>query len=131
MHLKIKRIDTKGIKIISDGELGLVIICQQTTQKEHNEIKDLLENKFNKIVQVDIFYSWSNVSIFIFDIDAISDEDKRDIDQLIPKIKHAVILNGIQVKGSSVNELYVNYSHGDSIQIGKKFCTLLDYKKGE
>lgn len=131
MTLTIKRVDTKGIEINSDGELGLVIVCQNTTQKDHDEVKEILEDNFDKQSHVDLFYSWSSVSIFIFDIDSISDDDKKNIDRLIPKIKHAVILNGVQVKGSSVNELYIDYSNSECIRVNKKFCRLLDYKKGK
>lgn len=129
MTLTIKRTDSKGVGITSDEDLGLVILCQQTTQDEHNSIKRLLEDSLDIISSADIFYAWGNASIFIFDLKEFTEQDRKTIADLLPKVKHAVIFNGEQVKGNSINEMYVTCGKNE-IKIGKKFYTLFTMKKG-
>lgn len=129
MTLTIKRTDSKGVGITSDEDFGLVILCQQTTQDEHNDIKRLLEDSLDIISSADIFYAWGNASIFIFDLKDFTEQDRKTIADLLPKVKHAVIFNGEQVKGNSINEMYVTCGKNE-IKIGKKFYTLFTMKKG-
>lgn len=129
MTLTIKRTDSKGVGITSDEDLGLVILCQQTTQDEHNSIKRLLEDSLDIISSADIFYAWGNASIFIFDLKDFTEQDRKTIADVLPKVKHAVIFNGEQVKGNSINEMYVTCGKNE-IKIGKKFYTLFTMKKG-
>lgn len=129
MTLTIKRTDSKGVGIISDEDLGLVILCQQTTQDEHTSIMRLLEDALDIIPSADIFYAWGNASIFIFDLKEFTEQDRKTIADLLPKVKHAVIFNGEQVKGNSINEMYVTCEKNE-IKIGKKFYTLFTMKKG-
>lgn len=128
MTLKIKRTKSKEVEATTDEDFGLVIICQQTTKKEHKEIKRDLENSLDFITSADIFYVWGNASIFIFDIDNFTEKDKHSIDSVLPKIKHAVIFNGKKEKGNTVNEMYIT-SDTNTITVGKKFCTLFRFSK--
>lgn len=130
MTLTIKRTDSKGVGITSDEDLGLVILCQQTTQDDHNNIKRLLEDSLDIISSADIFYAWGNASIFIFDLKDFTEQDRKTIADVLPKVKHAVIFNGEQVKGNSINEMYVTCGKNE-IKIGKKFYTLFTMKKGD
>ena len=127
MTLTIKRTDTKGVDIKSDGDLGLIVVCQQMTHSDHKSTKQLLEDSLDLISSADVFYAWGNASIFIFDIKEFSDSDRKNIADLLPKTKHAVIFNGVQMKGSAINEMYINCAKGE-VKIGKKFCTLLTMK---
>lgn len=127
MTLTIKRTDTKGVDIKSDGDLGLIVVCQQMTHSDHKSTKQLLEDSLDLISSADVFYAWGNASIFIFDIKEFNDSDRKNIADLLPKTKHAVIFNGVQMKGSAINEMYINCSKGE-VKVGKKFCTLLTMK---
>ena len=129
MTLTIKRTNSKGVDITSDEDLGLIILCQQTTQDDHKSIKRLLEDSLDIISSADIFYAWGNASIFIFDLKEFTEQDRKTIADLLPKIKHAVIFNGEQVKGNSINEMYVTCGKNE-VKIGKKFYTLFTMKKG-
>ena len=130
MNLQIKRNDSKGVEVTSDDGLGLVVLCQQTSHNDHEKIKRDLENSLDLISSVDIFYAWSNASIFIFDVSDFSEQTRKDISDTLPKIKHAVIYNGSQSKGNSVNEMYISCNKHE-IKIGKKFYTLFTMKEGE
>lgn len=129
MELTVKRLDSKGVEITSDGELGLLVVCQQTTKTNHKEIKSELERALDLISSTDVFYSWSSTSIFIFDTDSFDDNGRKIISDTLPKTKHTVVFNGQQLKGSGISGMYVTCDR-NGITIGKKFYKLLVMKKG-
>lgn len=129
MELTVKRLDSKGVEVTSNDELGLLVICQQTTKTEHEDIKSKLENALDLISSVDVFYAWSNASIFIFDTDKFDDIGRKIISDTLPKTKHAVVFNGQQVKGNGINDMYITHDK-NGVTVGKKFYKLLVFKKG-
>lgn len=129
MELTIRRFDSKGVEIVTTGEYGLIIICQQTTKTEHDKIKELLETSLDLISSADIFYSWNNASVFIFGTTYFDEANRKSIADLLPKTKHTVLYNGEQVWNSSINDMYITHSKNELI-IGKKFYKLLIMKKG-
>ena len=128
MTLKIKRADSKGVDIISDESLGLIILCQPTTHDEHGSLKHLIEDSLDIISSADIFYAWGNASIFIFDVNEFNEFDRKKINDILSKVKHAIVFNGEQLKGNSVNDMYITCGKNE-VKIGKKFYTLFTMKK--
>jgi hypothetical protein len=134
MDLSITRTNNDGITIKTDS-LGLVMVFQNTTAKEHKEIMEDLETVFPDGDVFDIFYDYKNVSIFIFDAKpemTLSKEDKECIFDAVAeggKRKYAIILHGKIEKGNTLNQLIVReIKHG--IYIGKQFTTLLTMSQG-
>lgn len=130
MKLKITRKDNKEMTVKSDNGFGLIIVCQQTTRSEHHSIKKLLESSLNKTSKVDLFYSWNNVSIFIFENDNYSDSMTKQIRDTMRKIiRYAIYNDGVKVT-STLTDLYINVKD-DILRVGKKFSMLLTMEKND
>ena len=129
MKLQITRNDTKGMTIKSDDGFGLIVVCQQTTHSEHDSIKKGLESHLKENSKVDLFYSWNNVSIFIFNNKELDDKVTRAIIDMMQKTRCGIYGNGEKIT-STLTELYVNVKD-DVLRVGKKFSMLLTMVKND
>ena len=124
MKLKLTRKDNNGLEgiITSLEELGLIIVCQQTTKTEHKKVLNKIESCLGEEVDIDIFYDWKTTSIFIIDTNNF---DKQRLRNNMGKTRYAAIHNGTLVKGmNTLTELHVLITNG-KITIGKQFAQLL------
>lgn len=126
--MKIKRTDGKGVELITD-EFGLVIVYQQTTMDEHSNMKTELEEALDIIPSADIFYAWGSVSIFVFEMGEFTEETRKEVINIFPKVKRSIIFNG-EIVSNSINGMYVT-ANKKEIKVGKKFHTLFTMKKGD
>lgn len=133
MDLKVIRNNNDSLAITTNS-LGLVMVFQNTTAKEHKQIIEDLETVFPDGDVLDIFYDYKNASVFIFDANPEMTLSKQDKDVIYDRVsnngkrKYAIILHGKIEKGNTLNQLIVReQKHG--IYIGKQFTTLLTMTK--
>ena len=130
MNLKLTRKDNNGLEGITQSleELGLIIVCQQTTKTEHKNVLNKIESCLEEEVDIDIFYDWKTTSIFIIDTEKFDKDKQTKLRDMMGRTRYAAIYKGVLMKRSNtLTELYVNINNG-KLTIGKQFAQLLSIK---
>jgi hypothetical protein len=92
MSTKVERLGSE-LQITRD-HFGLILIYQTCSKNEHTKIlNQLKQSSFHK-PELDIFFEWKTMSVFMYDRQELSVKDRRKLQNISGKMKHGVILNG-------------------------------------